>query len=268
MFVRLATALSLLLFALGRPAPAASQTADPAQPPGVGPAHGWLLLEGGGRLRGTDIVTRFVALAGGPDRRYVVIPTAISDTESTPARRTRCESGAAEILGVAHVTCLDARDRDEANGDAFVQALRAADAIWIYGGDEGRLVDRYVGTRAADALRDVLAKGGVIGGTSAGAMILADFIPSRATSSGFRFLPGTAIAPHYTQRHYEATLARTVAEGHARVGLGIDESTAVIVHGGELEVIGEGTVTVLAPGPTALHPGQRFDLHTDHVTGS
>jgi len=46
-------------------------------------ARGWLLLEGRGKLRGTDIVTRFVSLAGGPARNFVVISTAIADSQFT-----------------------------------------------------------------------------------------------------------------------------------------------------------------------------------------
>ncbi|HEV2178814.1 MAG TPA: Type 1 glutamine amidotransferase-like domain-containing protein, partial [Gemmatimonadaceae bacterium] len=139
-------------------------------------APGWLLLEGGGNFAGTDIAKRFVALAGGPNRTFVVISTAISDTEVTANRRARCASRSAQILQVAQVTCLDAKDRTEANSAAIIDVLRKADGVWIYGGDEERLVDRYVGTAVVEALRAVLDRGGVVGGTSAGAMILASYV--------------------------------------------------------------------------------------------
>jgi cyanophycinase-like exopeptidase len=119
-------------------------------------ARGWLLLEGGGKLRGTDIVTRFVSLAGGPARNFVVISTAIADGQFTTERLAGCESQSAQIFGVARVTCLNARDRAEANSERFIEALRRADAVWIYGGDEERLVDRYVGTKVVEALQAVL----------------------------------------------------------------------------------------------------------------
>ena len=224
---------------------------------------GWLLLEGGGRLRGTDIVTRFVALAGGPDRNYVAIPSAISDSESRPSRLAHCASASAEIFGVAHVTCLAAKDRDEAGGAAFVAALRAADAVWFYGGEENRLVDLYVGTPVVAALRAVLDRGGVVGGTSAGAMVLSSYIPTRGTLavSAFGFLDSTAIYPHFTQRHYEEQLRDVLRTHPALRGIGIDENTAIVVHAGTFEVIGEGSVTVLRRQRTVLTAGQRFDLH-------
>lgn len=237
-------------------------------PPSLAPDRtGWLVLEGGGRLRGTDIVTRFVALAGGPTRHIVMIPTAISDSEWTPARLARCETRSAEIFGVPHVTCLDARSRAEANSAAFLGTLRRADAVWFYGGDEGRLVDRYVGTAAAGALADVLHRGGVLGGTSAGAMIMASFIPARAVLrvSGFGFLARTTIAPHYSQRHYEAALRADVARRPGIRGIGIDEDTALIVHGNDGEVIGTGMVTVIGQHVTTLHAGNHLDLRRDTV---
>src|SRR5713101_5861198 len=88
----------------------AAQTAPSTSPPDSLQSRGWLLLEGGGRLRGTEIASRFVALAGGPTRQIVVIPTAISDSEYTPSRLARCEARSAEIFAVPHVTCLDVRD--------------------------------------------------------------------------------------------------------------------------------------------------------------
>jgi len=231
------------------------------------PDGGWLLLEGGGKLAGTDIAKRFVALAGGPGRNYVVISTAISDSQFTAARLARCAERSAQILGVAHVTCLDARDRGEANSAGFNEVVRTANGVWIYGGDEERLVDRYVGTAVVPSLRAVLDRGGVLGGTSAGAMILASYVPIRGTLpvSAFGFLANTTIAPHYTQRHYEGEL-RGVLTAHPRLrGIGIDESTAIVVHGDDFDVIGDGTVTVMGRRTTVLHPGQRFDYASESV---
>jgi len=252
-------ALAVLLFA---PACLAAQTASYSSAPNSLPSRGWLLLEGGGRLSGTEIPSRFVALAGGPSRHIVVISTAISDTEYAPSRVARCEIRSAEIFVVPHVTCLEARDRAEANSPTFVAAVREADGVWFYGGDEERYVDRYVGTAAVQAFRDVLDRGGVLGGTSAGAMILASYIPARDSLavSAFEFLPHATIAPHYTQRHYEAELRRDLERHPGLRGIGIDEATAIVVHGHEFEVIGGGTVTVVDHHVTVLTRGQRFDL--------
>jgi cyanophycinase len=228
--------------------------------------HGWLVLEGGGRLGGTEIVTRFVALAGGPGRNFVVISTAIADSQFTAER---CESRTAQILGVARVICLNARDRAEANDARFTETLRRADAVWIYGGDEEGLVDRYVGTKVVAALQAVLDHDGVLGGTSAGAMILASYIPIRDTLpvSAFGFLRNATVAPHYTQRHYEGELRRILAKHPTLTGFGIDEGTAMVVHGAQFDVIGEGGVTVMRQHAVVLHAGERFDLSTNALVG-
>jgi len=236
----------------------------------AGPRNGWLILEGGGALSGTTTAARFTSLAGGPSRTIVVISTAIADSQFVPERLARCESRSAEVLGVTRVTCMDARNRDEANDSRFVEKIEHADGVWIYGGDEERLVDRYVGTKVVGALQSVLDRGGVIGGTSAGAMILASYIPSRASQpvSAFEFLKRTAIAPHFTQRNYESTLRRMLTERPSFRGIGIDESTSIVVHGGQFEVIGSGTVTVLDDRKTVLKPGDKYSLATGSLIRS
>ena len=256
----IASALALTLLTT----PCAAQLVPPSSPPARtdGPQTGWLLLEGGGRLRGTEIVTRFVELAGGPNKNYVIIPSAISDTEYRPSRMDRCVWNDAEIFGVARVTCLADRDRAEAGSPAFISALRTADAVWFYGGDEDRLVDLYAGTAMVAALRSVLDRGGVVGGTSAGAMILSSYIDTRDTIPAFAFLAGTTIFPHFTQRHYEDRLRDVLRKHPLLRGIGIDENTAIVVHAGTVEVIGEGSVTVIGAEAqrVVLTKGQRFKL--------
>jgi cyanophycinase len=234
----------------------------------TGPRSGWLILEGGGALSGSSTAAKFTALAGGANRDIVVISTAIADSQFVPERIARCELRTAEIFQVARVTCMDARDRAEANDSHFIEKLEHADGVWIYGGDEGRLVDRYVGTKVVGALRSVLERGGVIGGTSAGAMILGSYIPSRPAEpvSAFGFLQRTVIAPHYTQRNYESSLRKMLVDRPSFRGIGIDESTSIIVHAGRFEVIGSGTVTVLNNRTTVLKAGDTYDLTTDKAT--
>src|SRR5262249_44369842 len=160
---------------------AASSTAAGTARPAPAPARGWLLLEGGGALGGTEIARRFVTLAGGPTRNIVLIPTAIGEAEYSADRIARCEARGAAIFEVPHVACLGAADGTAANAPTFLAAVRKADGVWFFGGDEERLVDRYVGTAAVAAFRDVVDRGGVVAGTSAGAMILGAYVPARGS---------------------------------------------------------------------------------------
>jgi len=138
----------------------------------VGPASGSLVIVGGG-LRDEEIIERFLQLAGGPDAPIVVIPTAGSSErydQYWPGLRQFREAGATQL------TVLHTRDRDEANSDAFVAPLREARGVWFGGGRQWRLADSYLKTKVHEELRALLERGGVIGGTSAGATIQGSYL--------------------------------------------------------------------------------------------
>src|SRR5690349_20439666 len=58
----------------------------------------------------------------------------------------------------------------------FTRALERATGVWIAGGTQGRLVHRYGQTRVEELLRRVVARGGVVGGTSAGASVMSSLM--------------------------------------------------------------------------------------------
>ena len=131
----------------------------------IGPAKGALVIVGGGKLT-PEIIDRFIQLAGGVDSPMVFVPTA---EEGTPRM-----TAAAIFLtkaGVKHVTILHTRDAKVANTEAFVTPLLTARAVWFEGGRQWRLVDAYLNTRFEKECRRLLDRGGVIGGSSAGATI-------------------------------------------------------------------------------------------------
>src|SRR5262249_29402215 len=134
----------------------------------VGPRSGTLVIDGGGQNPAT--VRAFVALAGGPDAKIVLIPTA---TESEPDADDleRRQKAFERAFGVSRVTVLHTRDRAVADTEAFAAPLKTAKGVWFGGGRQWRLVDSYMGTRTQREIEGVLARGGVIGGPSAGATI-------------------------------------------------------------------------------------------------
>src|SRR5262245_44170428 len=93
-------ALTLILSAL-------TNFAQQNNPAFTGPEKGSLVIVGGGRL-GADIWARFIELAGGPNARIVVIPTAGEDSALTTGRSF--EKELLQNLGVQHVTVLHTRD--------------------------------------------------------------------------------------------------------------------------------------------------------------
>jgi cyanophycinase len=245
---------------------------DAVSLPSVGPANGTVLVAGGGRL-GPEIWERFVELAGGPDARIVVIPTAGTD-EDFP----ETWSGFLPLreAGVRHIQVLHTRDRTQADSEVFTEVLRDATGVWIPGGRQWRLVDSYLNTRVHQELRDLLDRGGVVGGTSAGASIQAEFLVrgDPATNQvivapeydvGFGFLTGTAVDQHLLTRAREDDLWEVLRLRPDLLGIGLDEGTALVVTGDRAEVIGSSQVYLYLPSdpmrtPRALHPGAVVSL--------
>jgi len=237
------------LTALRRAARARTLPTFPPNKPGAPnvPA-GTLVVVGGGAL--PDVVTeRFLHLAGGRGALIVVLPTAIPELMSSQIRVPQFLSDA----GATNVRVLKARRREDVESDEFLDVLNMADAIWFTGGRQWRIVDAYEGTKAFPAIRGVLERGGVIGGSSAGASIQAEYlargnplgnadIMAEGYERGFAFLPGTAVDQHFSQRNRFADMLMLVKRFPQLLGIGIDESTALIVRQHHGEVLGAGSV--------------------------
>lgn len=243
-----------------------------------GPKNGYLFIVGGGN--GSKVMPRFYELAGGTNAHVVCIPTASADGTFNE------EQVKAEFLraGAASVDVLHTRDRKVADSESFVKPLRSATAVWFGGGRQWRLVDSYLGTRTEREIKKVLERGGVVGGSSAGATIQGSFLVRGASGTaqnpdgdntimesqghlvGFGLLTDCAIDQHVITRHRESDL-ESVIEAHPNLlGIGIDEGTAIVVHGDRFEVIGPSKV-IISDGQKhdesrhyLLSAGDRFDL--------
>lgn len=230
--------------------------------PDVGPKEGALVIVGGGRI-GREIVERFVGLAGGTDAEVVVIPTA---TESEVFDAKRAGESFTRAFGMKRVTVLHTRDRAEADTEAFVAPLKTARAVWFGGGRQWRLVDSYMGTRAQKEIEAVLTRGGVIGGSSAGATIQGSYLVRGAREgntimmapgyeAGFGYLRGVAIDQHLLARKRENDMVAVIEAHPELLGLGIDEATAVVVRGNRFEIVG-GSKVAIYDGKD--HDGKRY----------
>lgn len=249
--------------------------------PTYGPVGGSLVLLGG-NPPSPAINSAFATLAGGASSHIVVIPTASIGDDGPPGwvpwlmRRMR------ETFGVAEVTVLHSLDRVTADSDRFVEPLRNATGVWILGGFPGQMVYSYLGTRTERAIHELLDRGGVVGGESAGAMIQAswldttddDFTPEiRALiktygRGGFGLLKRTAVFPHFDVRGSTAAV-RFSTEYPDQLGIGIDNETALIIKGDRVEVIGQGSVSIYdgrrggGADPVVLRSGDRYEFALD-----
>ena len=242
----------------------------------IGPVNGTLVIVGGGSSAG-GIIERFIEMAGGPEAPIVVIPTAGSGDRYDEYWRGLNRM---KEMGVKNITVLHTRDRDEANSAKFIEPLKKARAVWFSGGRQWRLADSYLHTKVHDELWRLLDRGGVIGGSSAGATIQGSYLARGDTKTntimmgdheeGMGFLKNTAIDQHLLRRNRQFDLIEIIEAKPELLGLGIDESTAIIVRGDFFEVIGKGYVavydhnTILDSGGEFyfLAPGDRFNLKT------
>ncbi len=255
---------------------ALAAVAAPGAAQQVGPANGALLLVGG-NLQDPAIVERFLDLAGGTDAPVVLIPTA-GGAESYG--QTWRGVDAFRAAGARDLTVLHTTDRDTANSPAFVAPLRRARGVWFGGGRQWRLADAYLHTRVHDELQEVLARGGVVGGSSAGATILGSYLVRGDTRTntimmgdheeGFGFLRGVGIDQHLLRRNRQFDLLEVIRARPDLLGIGIDEDTAIVVRGDRFEVIGRSYVAIydherrLDSGGLfyLLAPGDAYDLAT------
>jgi cyanophycinase len=261
---------------LGLAALALSCVSAHAAPVVKGPEHGTLIIAGGGKL-GPEILGRFIKLAGGPSAEIVVIPTAGGEKAYGPD--CTCLKIFRE-LGAANLTVLHTLDRKEADSDAFVAPLKRAKAVWFVGGRQWHLVDSYSGTQTETQIKALLARGGVAGGSSAGASIQASYLVRGAHEGnelmmapgyevGWGLINGAAVDQHVTARHREGDLDAVVTKHPDVLGIGIDQSTAIEVKAASFSVLGVGHVFIHdgKEQPNSGHyylmkAGDRFDLKT------
>lgn len=225
-----------------------------------GPAKGTLILVGGGPTKGTGIIETFLRLAGGKDARLVVVPTAGGNRNPDGTVRVYDEARVVapwKDRGVRHVRMLHTHDPSAADREDFAAALADATAVWFDGGRQWNLVDSYRNTRTHRAFHAVLARGGVIAGSSAGATIQGDYLvrgavagphivmtPEKEHERGLNFLRRTAVDQHVNTRMRWDDLIPVVQKYPDLLGIGLSEGTAVVVTGDRFEVIGAWKVAV------------------------
>ncbi|MBI4477351.1 MAG: cyanophycinase [Acidobacteria bacterium] len=251
LLVRFSTALVVLLAAIALAA---------QEPREYGPANGTLVIVGGGRLEGTGILEKFIELAGGPDARFVIVPTAGGNKNADGTLRVYKEE---EIIapwlkrGLKKVRMLHTHDPKIADTEEFAKVLKDANAVWFNGGRQWNIVDSYMNTRTLKEFHDVLARGGVIGGSSAGATIQGDYLvrgavagaaimmtPEPEHEKGFAFLRRSAIDQHINARNRWDDLIPVITKYPDLLGIGLSEGTAIVVNGDTFEVMGLWKVAI------------------------
>ena len=214
-------------------------------------ANGSLIIVGGGGMP-SGLMRKFVELAGGTEAKIVYVPCAEEEDMSRDTQLLKAwESLGAKTCSLIHTKDRRGADRDE----TFLEPLKNATGIWFGGGRQWNLADSYYGTQAHRLMKQCLDRGGVIGGSSAGASIQANYLARATPIENFRimapgyergglgFILGVAIDQHFTQRRRQKDLRSLVETYPQMLGIGLDETTAIVVKKSTAEILGPGTVT-------------------------
>ncbi len=204
----------------------------------------------GGKLTAA-IQRRFVALAGGPAARLVVITTGHQTPlgPEAPVYEKRWENFDDDV---ASLDFFNAQSRAEADDPKIVAPFRTATGVWIEGGKQSIIADRYLGTAVERNLKEILDRGGVVGGHSAGAAVMSRVMISGGRENaglarGFDLLPGFVVDQHFLKRNRFKRLRGVLKKFPDLVGLGIDEETAVVIENKRMHVIGESYAVACLP---------------------
>lgn len=279
-----------------------AQAEESAQALAFQPVVGTVIPMGGAVRDNNEAVRqRLVQLAGGTAARFVVIPTSSSLPESSGANaveQLRRRGAQAELLKISPMwkgETLESARRAAAD-PANIEKIRNATAVFFTGGAQERTADVLnpggVASPVLQAVRELQARGGVIAGSSAGAAIMSSVMfrdalnpvqvmkgvmrDGKEIERGLGFVGDQLfIDQHFLKRgRVGRMLALMLAKGY-KVGLGVDEDTAAIIHGSEIEIVGASGALLVdlrqaqrEPGPvhvknvriSYLDNGDRYDL--------
>ncbi|WP_231463930.1 cyanophycinase [Pedobacter sp. Leaf132] len=156
--------------------------------------------------------------------------------------------------------------KHDVNDKAWTDSLANAKLIYILGGDQSRFMNVVLNTPVYDAIHKAYKNGSTIAGTSAGAAVMSKYMITGKQlldtvyketfnklwdkniefSKGLGLLENTIIDQHFLKRNRYNRLISALAANPSMVGIGIDESTAIIVNGNKATVAGESQVIRIA----------------------
>ncbi len=228
---------------------------------------GYILLEGGAEFGGgmAEPDLRAIELAGGLDAPICIIPTAAAPDHN---HQRAGQNGVRWFgsLGATQVASLPLIDQASANQPSIAADLRQARLIYLLGGFPEYLGNTLAGSLSWQAMLEAYQDGAVVGGSSAGAMVLCQHYFDPYTQNlvdGLNLVPETCVIPHHNA-FGKSWAPRLAALLPGMVLVGIDEQTGMIDDAGtdQWHVYGKGAVTLYKDGETRVHrPGEIFSLH-------
>ncbi|MBK8945177.1 MAG: cyanophycinase [Ignavibacteriae bacterium] len=227
--------------------------------PNFAKTKGKLVIIGG--VQTTEIIAKFVELAGGSDAKIIVIPNAGSE----PVLNSEIQVKELIELGAKAEYLLFTRET--ADDDANLKKMDWANSVFFLGGDQSDLARDMLGTKLLDKVFEIHNNGGTIGGTSAGAAIMSEVMITGnelirndttgifltiekgnvETIRGFGFLKTVIIDQHFLKRKRHNRTIASLIEHPTLTGVAIDESTSIIVNPDSTFEVLENQVLVYDP---------------------
>lgn len=250
------------------------------------------LIIAGGNVKDNAIYEKFIELAGGNYQKIAIIPTASEEAEKTLENHiklfTQCGTTEDKIVGIKvdpDFKIIGSNNSEWKNsGDDFesLDFLKDVKGIWFTGGDQIKIIKSFLrcdgsDTKLLEKIRDILGRGGVVGGSSAGAAIMSkvmigggtslgssnmpiykDYIEYRKNpeledsgalliTKGLGFFKVGIVDQHFDKRNRMGRLLKTLSTSKVNMGYGISENTAIIydIEKGIIRKIGCGDVTII-----------------------
>ena len=236
----------------------------------AGHAQGTVVAVGSSVRDDNDAVWgRIIELAGGPGARFAVFTAPSGEPDLSAAAITlnlKKRGAVGEHIRVG--PRIEGQDLAAAVRDpAWVAIVDAAQAVYFSGGNQARLIDTLrpggQSSPLLDAVQRLFARGGVVAGGSAGAAVMSEvmfrdppqdvlaLMKSRLREGqdidrGFGFVRHDVIVDqHLIRRGRIGRLLALMQQSGKPLGLGLEEHTAVVVRGDEVEVVGDRGVLVV-----------------------
>ncbi|MBC8138615.1 MAG: Type 1 glutamine amidotransferase-like domain-containing protein [Fibrella sp.] len=238
-------------------------------------AKGHLVVHGGGST-GKDATGTFLKRVGSLSAPIVVLGQ-VSESAIEKGQRSAewlKENGATNVY-VARVT-----DSDKSSLPELLEKLKSARGYWVPGGDQNRFMKMFAGTPVAAALRQIIDRGGAGGGSSAGASLCGEWMPtgysgirptededrtklvknSVGSGPGIGVLPGFLVDTHFLARERTQRSVDMVLSNPQFVALGVEQDGWFVA---DLEkatlTVGAGqVVTIRAAAPVQTDAQNRL----------
>ncbi|MBD5391614.1 type 1 glutamine amidotransferase-like domain-containing protein [bacterium] len=214
---------------------------------------------------------------------YAILNSMIDNTKPIlciPLAREKDESGyenskkwlSAEI---ANINCTELVMADSAE---HLAGLNLSDfgMIYISGGNTYKLLRDLKSTQSLHHINEYLQKGGVVYGSSAGAIIFGQTIKTSSDRNvvelleldGYNLVGGFSIAAHYTNKNEENTKLYTkhlteLSKTYPVIAL--PEEDSIIIDGDRVRIVGERDYYVFKKGQHTQHSTSNADLELNNL---